>query len=146
MSPSFKFPYPIITYSLDRAYTSRAVGGISVPRNALIPHASEMMEVTMRQAQVLAAIALAERYPSIVTLKHHDVTLQETLWWDHEHDAVEYGTEFVEVEDEFGEPVERRVPYVRLTCQGHALLRHLKAVVPFLCSDLYLYSIIAEST
>lgn len=146
MTPNFRFKYPIITYSLDRAYNNDSLGVVSIPRNALIPHTSEMMEVTHRQARVLAAIALCERYQDLVTLKHHDVTLQETVWWDREHAAVEFDSEYVEVEDEHGELVEKRVPYVRLTCQGHAYLRHLKAVIPFLCSDLYIYSYITERT
>lgn len=146
MAPNFKFTHPVLSYSLDRAYATMQRGEVEIPRNALIPHTSEMITVNLRQARVLAAIDLVERHSDFCKLQHHDVQHQEALWWEREYDAVEIGSEYVEAEDDFGEPVERLEPYVRLNCLGHAYLRHLKAAIPFLSSDLYLYSFITETT
>ena len=146
MIPDFKLLYPILHYSLERTYTDMQIGEVLIPRNALIPHSSEMITVNLRQARVLAAVDLVERHSDFCKLQHHDVRHQEALWWDREHDAVEIGSEYVEVEDEFGDTYERLEHYVRLTCIGHAYLRHLKAAIPFLSSDLYLYSFITETT
>lgn len=146
MIPDFKLLYPILNYSLDRLYANMQKGEVAIPRNALIPHSSEMITVNLRQARVLAAIDLCERHSDFCKLQHHDVQHQEALWWEREYDAVEIGSEYVEAEDDFGEPYERLEHYVRLTCTGHAYLRHLKAAIPFLSSDLYLYSFITETT
>lgn len=146
MIPDFKLLYPILHYSLERTYSDMQIGEVLIPRNALIPHSSEMITVNLRQARVLAAVDLVERHPDFCKLQHHDVRHQEALWWEREYDAVEIGSEYVEVEDEFGDTYERLEHYVRLTCTGHAYLRHLKVAIPFLSSDLYLYSFITETT
>ena len=146
MIPDFKLTYPILHYILERTYSDMRIGEVVIPRNALIPHSSEMITVNLRQARVLAAVDLVERHSDFCKLQHHDVRHQEALWWDREHDAVEIGSEYVEVVDEFGDTYERLEHYVRLTCMGHAYLRHLKAAIPFLSSDLYLYSFITETT
>ena len=146
MIPDFKLMYPILHYILERTYSDMRIGEVVIPRNALIPHSSEMITVNLRQARVLAAVDLVERHSDFCKLQHHDVRHQEALWWDREHDAVEIGSEYVEVVDEFGDTYERLEHYVRLTCIGHAYLRHLKAAIPFLSSDLYLYSFITETT
>ena len=146
MIPDFKLMYPILHYILERTYSDMRIGEVVIPRNALIPHSSEMITVNLRHARVLAAVDLVERHSDFCKLQHHDVRHQEALWWDREHDAVEIGSEYVEVVDEFGDTYERLEHYVRLTCMGHAYLRHLKAAIPFLSSDLYLYSFITETT
>jgi hypothetical protein len=79
MIPDFKLLYPILHYSLERTYSDMQIGEVAIPRNALIPHSSEMITVNLRQARVLAAVDLCERHSESCSATVNDCYLESLL-------------------------------------------------------------------